>query len=620
MRKSRINVLIVDDDATQGNALLEAFTRAGYAATWCNTAVKALTLAQRQEFHCLIVDCMLPKMNGVDLVEEIKALNVSTPKAFLFSGIFKDKPFMKDAIKRTEALAFFVKPFDMREMLAKVDEAFKSEISNDDPPLLALYASEPMSDTDLLRLIQTETTIHSIHLPILYKRLLNTALSGDLTITSGVGDVNSVLFYNGQIFAVRTPDKDTYFGGLAVGYGFVSPDDVMDALKNPSTKLLGQKLIESMSLSPHAIHVILEEQLALRLSQTMQSGVVSLQWTAKRFPAPDYTLHPLRFEHLLSDWTRSKMDSTWIKAHFSLWGAYTLEGHAHQTITDTSTIDELLGHDDFVDREDLPYMYRQLLLGNATIGSRGGQTRNWEFMEARLSQLLEEFQTANFFQILGVGEKAQALELGKAFRDLSEHYDPKNLPPGTPPSVMVKCTKVFQHIETAFKTLSEDTRRTHYVLVQQNKRSQEILENEPVFRAAIYELQNGHAKEAAKRFQTLIDKKVGFKDLKAYRIWAGIKLDKHYKEITLDQVPPEERHSAPYLMAKGVVHRQRGQIAKALESFRTAHILDPRMNIAQVELEKLRSDLERKGINREMLREVTTVIENLFGRTSRRVS
>lgn len=618
MKRNRIHVLIVDDDSTQGNALLEAFTRAGYQATWCNTSVKALTQAQRQEFHCLIVDCMLPKMNGVDLVEEIKQIAVEKPKVFLFSGIFKDKPFMKDALARTEALKFFTKPFDIRTVLKEVDDAFKAEISNDDPPLMGLYSSETMTDADLLRLIQTETTIHSVHLPMLYKRLQSTALSGELTLISGVGDVSSILFYNGQIFAVRTPDKDTYFGGLAVGYGFVSPDEVVNALKNPSTKLLGQKLIESMSLSPHAIHVILEEQLALRLSQTLQSGVVSLQWSGKRFPAPDYTLHPMRFESLLTDWTRSKVDPTWIKANLSLWGSYNLEGHVHSDITDASTIDDLLGHPGFVDREDLPYLYRQLLLGNATIGSNSGETRNWAFMDNRLSQLLEEYKTANFFQVLGVGEKAQALELNKAFRDLEEHYDPKNLPAGTPPSVMVKCTKVFQHIEDAYRTLSEETARNRYVLQQQNKRNQEVLENEPVFRAAIYELQSGHAKEAAQRFQALLDARVPFKDLKAYRIWAGLKTDKRYSEITLDQVPPEERHSAPYMMAKGVYHRQRGQIMKALECFRTAHILDPRMAIAHSELEKLRTELERRGTNRDLLREVTSVIDNLFGRGGRR--
>lgn len=617
MKRSRIHVLIVDDDATQGSALHEAFSRAGYQAVWCNTSVKALTTAQRQEFHCLVVDCMLPKMNGVDLVEEIKQFAVTPPKVFMISGIFKDRKFIKDTLEKTGALDFLVKPLDLKDILNRVDEAFKGEAGDDDPPLLALYSQDILSDADLLRLIQTETTVHGLHLPMLYKRLQSTALSGELTLTSSVGDTSVISLYNGQIFAVRTPDKDTYFGSLAVGFGFVSPDEVMDALKSPSTKLLGQKLIESMSLSPHAIHVILEEQLALRLSQSLQGGVVSLKWDAKRFPTPEYTLHPMRFESLLTDWTRSKIQPDWLKSHFALWGDYALQGHTHSNI-EASTLAELMGHPDFVDREDLPYLFRQLLLGNATIGDKAGSSRNFAFLENRLTQLLEDFKTQNLFQQLGVGEKAQALELNKAYNDLKEHFDPKNLPPGAPPSVVIKCTQVFQQIETAYRTLSEETARTTYVLAQQNKRAQEYIENEPIYHAAVLELQNGHAKQAAQRFQNLLDKRVAFKDLKAYRIWAGLTLDKRYSEITLEMVPPEERHSAPYMMAKGVFHRQRGQIGKALECFRTAHILDPRMAIARKELETLKSELERKGSNRELLREVTSVVDNLFGRASRR--
>lgn len=614
MKKSRIHVLIVDDDATQGNALLQAFQRAGYQATWANTSVKGLTTAQRQEFHCLIVDCMLPKMNGPDLVEEIKAVAVQMPKVFMVSGIYKDKSFIKETMERTGALNFFVKPLDLNDLIGQVDAAFADQLGDDDPPLLALYETDPMTDDDLVRLIAEEGTVHSIHLPMLYKRLQATGLSGELQLVSSVGDVSTILIYQGQIFAVRTPDKDTYFGGLAVGFGFVEPDEVMHALKNPARKMLGQKLIESMSLSPHAIHVILEEQLALRLSQSIQSGVFSLQWTPRPFPAPEYALHPKRFEALLGDWTRSKIDHQWIKANLALWGKYTLQGHTHSHINDAITVDELLSHPDFVDRDDLPYLLRQILMGNAFLGPRGGAQQNFEFLESRLTQLLEDYKTQNYFQVLGVGEKAQALELNKAFHDLREHFDPKNLAADAPPSVMVKCAKVFQQIETAYHTLSDESARTKYLLLEQNKRGHAMLENEPVFRAAILELQNGHAAEAAVRFDELLAKRLPFKDLRAYRIWAGLKVDRRYDAITLDQVPPEERHSAAYHMAKGVYQRGRGQIAKALESYRTAHILDPRMSIARKELEKLRADVEG---NRDLMKEVTSVVDALFGKSRR---
>jgi DNA-binding response OmpR family regulator len=203
MKRSRIHILVVDDDVTQGKALEETFKRAGYQVTLVNTSVKALTTAQRQELQGVFIDCMLPKMNGVDLAEEILALDSgSKPKVFLYSGIFKDKAFIKEASERTNCEVFFTKPLDLEEVLAKVDYAFRESESNDEPPLVRLYSNSPLSDGDLVRFMEEDTTIHAYHLPLLLKHLQKTHLSGELTIISAVGDVSSVSLYDGRVFAV----------------------------------------------------------------------------------------------------------------------------------------------------------------------------------------------------------------------------------------------------------------------------------------------------------------------------------------------------------------------------------------------------------------------------------
>ncbi len=617
MKRNRLHILIVDDDASQGKSLVEAFTRAGYQATWCQSSVQALTQVQRTEFHAMLVDCMLPKMNGVDLVEEILQLGISKPKVFLFSGIFKDKKFIKDSCERTGALEFFDKPLDLQQVLARVEDSLRREAMDDEPPLLSLYQAEPPSGLELTRLLERESPMSSIHLPVIFRLMQRTQLTGEMTLINAVGDMNSIGFWEGKIFFVRTPDKDSFFGGLAVSFGFVSPDDVMEALKNPSKGLIGQKLIQSFALSPHAIHVIMEEQLALRLSQTLQGGVVSLQWAPKKYATPDYALNPVRYENLAADWVHSKLTIDEIRSQLLLWGTFQMQGDFHSDLADDLSINDLLGHKDFDDKKDLVYLFRNMIRGKATIGARGEETRNFAFLEGRLDKLLQDYKEQNYFQILGVGEKAQTNELNKAFAELKEYFDPDRLPKDCPPSLLVKCSKVFQHIQTAYNTLIDDIRRNTYMLQQQNRRAQEMLETEPVFRAGILELQNSHPKEAAKKFQSLIDRKLEFRDLKSYRIWAGLKCDRNFKEITLDQVPPEERHSAPYMMARGVYYKTRRQYQKALESFRSAHVLDPRMTIAKSELKKLISEIDARG-NKDLLSEVTSVVENLFGKIGKR--
>ncbi len=617
MKRNRIHILIVDDDAAQGKALVEAFTRAGYQTTWAQTSVQAITAAQRTEFHALLVDCMLPKMNGVDLVEEILHIGITKPKVFLFSGIFKDKKFIKESCERTGALEFFDKPLDLSQVLSRVEDSLRRDAMDDEPPLLALYNVNPPHSQELVRLIERESPMSSIHLPVIFRLMQRTQLTGEMTLINAVGDMNTICYWEGKIFSVRTPDKDSYFGGLAVSFGFVSPDDVMEALKSPSRTLLGQKLIQSFALSPHAIHVIMEEQLALRLSQTLQGGVVSLQWSNKKYSVPDYALNPVRYEGLASDWVQSKLTADEIRSQLMLWGNFKVEGDYHPKADGPVALDELLSRTTTNEKNNIIYLFRNLIRGQATIGQRGEETRNFAFLEHRLDKLLQDYKDQNHFQVLGVGEKAHSNELNKAFAELKEYFDPANLPKDCPPSLMVKCSKVFQTIQNAYNTLSDDIRRSTYMLQEQNKRAQDLLEHEPVFRGAILELADGHPKEAGKKFQGLIDRKLDFKDLRSYRIWAGLKVDRNYKEFTLDQVPPEERHSAPYMMAKGVYYRTRRQYQKALEAFRSAHVLDPRMTVAKVELKKLIGEIDRKG-NKDLLREVTSVVENLFGKIGRK--
>jgi CheY-like chemotaxis protein len=617
MSKSRLNILIVEDDATQGKALEEAFKRSGFSVTLCDTSARALTQVQRLEFHALIIDCMLPKMNGIDLVEEILNLVPYRPHVFMITGIYKDRKFIQDATRRTGATHFFIKPLHLEEVIAHVEGALADKMEPENPPILSLYDAEPPTATELAQLIEREPTLHAFHLPKLYQRLQQARATGELTLISAVGDLSSVEFFEGKVFAVKTPDKESFFGGLAISKGFVVPEDVLEALKDPTQKKLGEKLIESMSLSPHAIDIILEEQLALRLSQTIQDDVVSLQWTEHKFPKPPHTLLPERFQMLQEDWLSSKVTPDWIHSTLMVWGSFELGGEYHIHLRGGHSIEELLKHSSFDSARDLPTLFRALIQGDAYIGvRRGSASQDFSLLESRLDRMLVDMKQQNYFQILGIGEKAHQREISRAFEILKEAFDPARLPSHCPATVVSKCQRVFQEIEKIYAILSDDMERQRYMTLLQNRRSQETLEAEPIFRAAIVELENGHAKEAAEKLQTLIDRKLDFRDIRAYRLWAGLKCDRNYNAIRLDQIPPEERHSAAYMMAKGVHYRRNHQFRKALEAFRTAQILDPRLSIAKYELKKLAQHLERSGSqHREVLREATAVMETLFGRT-----
>jgi hypothetical protein len=223
-----------------------------------------------------------------------------------------------------------------------------------------------------------------------------------------------------------------------------------------------------------------------------------------------------------------------------------------------------------------------------------------------------DFKSQNLFQILGVSEKSGNREVLRSYEGLQEAFDPKNLPPECPQDLREKCASVFATIERAHEVLTDDVERMRYLQNLQTKKNQEILESEPIFRTAILELLSGHPREAGKKFQRLIDRKLDFKDLRAYRVWAGLKEDRGFSTIRLDQIPPEERHSAPYMMAKGISYRIRGHFKKAMDAFRTAHMLDPRLRASRSELKVLLMEMDKnRGHNRDLIKEGLAVLETL---------
>ncbi|MBK9040527.1 MAG: response regulator [Bdellovibrionales bacterium] len=110
MNKNEINILIVDDDENSRQALNEVVVRAGFKTTVVAKAENALNSVRIKPVHGAIIDCMLPKMNGVQLAQELRKSRFGDGPIIFVSGIFKDKAFAQDAINKTQAKEYFTKP------------------------------------------------------------------------------------------------------------------------------------------------------------------------------------------------------------------------------------------------------------------------------------------------------------------------------------------------------------------------------------------------------------------------------------------------------------------------------------------------------------------------------
>ena len=73
------NILVVEDDSLNGNLIYEVLRQEGHGVVEACHGAQALELFCAQRFDLVITDFMLPKVNGLKLVEHVHSLRPRIP-------------------------------------------------------------------------------------------------------------------------------------------------------------------------------------------------------------------------------------------------------------------------------------------------------------------------------------------------------------------------------------------------------------------------------------------------------------------------------------------------------------------------------------------------------------
>ena len=120
----KANLLIIDDDANTLASLARAFRLAGHEATVCDNPMRALEMVRSEKFDLIFSDVVMPGMDGLALLEQIKSAGVKTP-VVMMSG----QAHIEMAVKATRlgALDFLEKPLSTDKLLLTVQNALRME-------------------------------------------------------------------------------------------------------------------------------------------------------------------------------------------------------------------------------------------------------------------------------------------------------------------------------------------------------------------------------------------------------------------------------------------------------------------------------------------------------------
>ena len=112
-----MKLLVAEDEPKTGIYLQKGLTEAGFSVDRVITGIDALQLVLDRPYALLILDVMMPGLNGWDVLRKIRAAGVNMPVLFLSA-----RDGVEDRVKGLDLGAddYMVKPFAFSELLARV--------------------------------------------------------------------------------------------------------------------------------------------------------------------------------------------------------------------------------------------------------------------------------------------------------------------------------------------------------------------------------------------------------------------------------------------------------------------------------------------------------------------
>ena len=112
-----MRTLVVEDERHLNRMISEAILDEGYSVDSCFNGLEALELCECAEYDVIVLDIMMPKMDGFEFVRRIRENGCKTPVVYLTS-----RDSVSDKVRGLESGGdyYMVKPFDFRELIAVI--------------------------------------------------------------------------------------------------------------------------------------------------------------------------------------------------------------------------------------------------------------------------------------------------------------------------------------------------------------------------------------------------------------------------------------------------------------------------------------------------------------------
>ncbi|MRJ07012.1 MAG: DNA-binding response regulator [Epsilonproteobacteria bacterium] len=115
-----MKILLVEDDEKIAGLIKKGLKKEGFRVDWAVDGEEGLYLAENNKYDVMIIDWMLPKISGIDLLKQIRN-KINTPALILTAK--------SDLNDKLEGLSiaddYLTKPFSMEELIARLKALYR---------------------------------------------------------------------------------------------------------------------------------------------------------------------------------------------------------------------------------------------------------------------------------------------------------------------------------------------------------------------------------------------------------------------------------------------------------------------------------------------------------------
>src|SRR5271165_2343031 len=233
----------------------DALRAAGFSVTMERDGESALKAFEQRPFDVVVLDVLLPLLNGYEVARRIKSTpaGASVP-VLMISGIYKSRLQAREAVERHGAAAFVEKPFKLGALFEKLRDVLKERYPAPPPPPTPTPEASARGDFSDAPFAEVLASLH------------RQGATGALLLRRE--KVKKIIYFRqGVPVSVKSNRLTECLGRVMVREGMLSETDCQASLERmkASGRQQGTVLIEMGVISPHNRRYALDLQLRLKL-------------------------------------------------------------------------------------------------------------------------------------------------------------------------------------------------------------------------------------------------------------------------------------------------------------------------------------------------------------------